>query len=192
MQFKVYTDGSYRDGIWGAGAILIAPNGEIKKFSSYGNDEHGSRNVAGEIQAAINGLRALFKLVSSDEKHEVVIYHDYEGIGKWADGSWKAKAPDAIAYKEAIAKAREYFDISFVKVKAHSGDKYNELADQLAGFAMEEGFKKLQNSSAEESGTTEVRISLRIDSATLAQDFGSMDTLLAIIEKETGCKITKL
>ena len=60
MQFKIYTDGSYRDEMWGAGAILIAPNGAVKKYSSYGKDEYGSHNVTGEVNAVINSLRALF------------------------------------------------------------------------------------------------------------------------------------
>lgn len=190
MQFKIYTDGSYRDGLWGAGAILIAPNGEVKKYSSFGKDECGSRNVTGEINAVVNALRALFKLVNRNERHEVVIYHDYEGIQKWAENRWKANKPIAVSYKEAIEKARAYFDISFVKVKTHSGDKYNELADQLANEALHKGFEEMEGVS--ETNTQKVTISLEIDNVALAEQFGSMENLLDIIAKQTSCKVTRL
>lgn len=195
MQFKIYTDGSYRDGMWGAGAILIAPNGEVKKYSSFGKDECGSRNVTGEINAVVNALRALFKLVDRNERHEVVIYRDYEGIQKWAENQWKANKPIAVSYKETIEKARAYFDLSFVKVKAHTGDKFNELADQLANEALHKGFAQLaQNASQNvpEATTQTVTLSLEIDSVTLAEQFGSMENLLNIIAKQTSCKVTRL
>ena len=38
-----------------------------------------------------------------------------------------------LSYKEVVKKV----DISFVKVKGHSGDTYNELADKLAKEALE-------------------------------------------------------
>lgn len=193
-QFKVYTDGSYRDDmrLWGAGAILIAPNGEVKKYSSFGEDECGSRNVTGEVNAVVNALRALFKLVDRDVRHEVVIYHDYEGIQKWAENQWKANKPIAISYKEAIEKARNYFDISFVKVKAHTGDKYNELADQLANEALHKGFEQMHGTGKSDTQKASVTITLEIDAATLAEQFGSMENLLDIIARQTSCRITRL
>ena len=66
----------------------------------------------------------------------VTIYHDYEGIGKWADGLWKANNPLTQKYSQYVAKARKRMDISFVKVKAHAGNKYNEIADRLAKDAL--------------------------------------------------------
>lgn len=195
MEFKIYTDGSYRDEMWGAGAILIAPNGEVKKYSSYGKDEYGSHNVTGEVNAVINALRALFKLVDCKVRHKVVIYHDYEGIQKWAENQWKANKPVAVYYKEAIEKAKAYFDISFVKVKAHTGDKYNTLADALANEALNKGFEELAQNAPQnvpEAITQTATVTLEIDSVTLAEQFGSMENLLDIIAKQTSCKVTRL
>ena len=42
-----------------------------------------------------------------------------------------------ISYRDFVAEARKTIDISFVKVKAHAGNKYNEMADRLAKKALE-------------------------------------------------------
>ena len=66
----------------------------------------------------------------------VTIYHDYEGVAKWATGEWKAKKPGTNAYREFCAAAAKHIRFRFVKVKGHSGDKYNDLADRLAKDAL--------------------------------------------------------
>ena len=68
----------------------------------------------------------------------VEIYHDYEGIGAWADRRWKANNPLTQGYRDYVAEARKSIDIKFVKVKAHAGNRYNELADKLAKKALSE------------------------------------------------------
>lgn len=62
----------------------------------------------------------------------VTIYHDYEGIAKWCTGEWQAKKAGTRAYKDFYDQAKEKVEIHFIKVKGHSGDQYNDLADQLA------------------------------------------------------------
>lgn len=144
MIFKVYTDGSYRDGIWGAGAIVLnEQNAVLFTVKESGADTTKIRNVAGEVMAVEKALRELFKNYKkkadkNNEKLSVTIYHDYEGLQKWADGEWKANKEITIAYKECIANARKVMDVSFVKVKAHSGDKFNSLADELARQALDD------------------------------------------------------
>ena len=66
----------------------------------------------------------------------ITIYYDYEGIEKWANGIWKANKAGTQRYKEFVAKQREKIEISFSKVAAHTGVKYNEMADQLAKAAL--------------------------------------------------------
>lgn len=67
---------------------------------------------------------------------ELIIYHDYAGIGMWGDDQWKANLDMTREYKAFVREAREKMKISFVKVKAHTGDKYNEAADRLAKSAL--------------------------------------------------------
>lgn len=67
---------------------------------------------------------------------KITIYYDYEGIEKWANGIWKANKPGTQRYKAFIAEKRQEIEIAFRKVAAHTGVKYNEMADQLAKQAL--------------------------------------------------------
>ena len=64
------------------------------------------------------------------------IHHDYEGVGKWALGLWKANKPGTQAYAALCKQAMGRLDLTFVKVKGHSGNQWNDLADQLARRAL--------------------------------------------------------
>ncbi len=90
------------------------------------------RNVAGEIK----GAEIAMAYALSKNCKEITIYHDYEGISKWCTGEWKTNKPGTIAYKNFYNNIKNRLLIKFVKVKGHSGDKYNELADQLAKKAI--------------------------------------------------------
>jgi ribonuclease HI len=66
----------------------------------------------------------------------VTIYHDYIGIAAWCTGEWKAKQEGTMDYALFYRAASLHVDIHFKKVKGHSGDTYNELADKLAKEAL--------------------------------------------------------
>ncbi|MFI3207247.1 MAG: ribonuclease H family protein [Clostridia bacterium] len=130
-----YVDGSYKHSSreFSCGAVLFY-NGEEKHFSKKYNDENlvEMRNVAGEIMGAVTVIRYCIE----NKIEAIEIYYDYEGVAKWAMGEWKANKKGTIAYKNFIAKSREKLLIKFVKVKGHSGDKYNDMADMLAKQAL--------------------------------------------------------
>ena len=97
------------------------------------NEENTSmRNVAGEI---LGSETAIDYAIQHDYK-AIYIYYDYEGIEKWANGIWKANKTGTKAYQENIKEKRNKIVIEFIKVLAHSGDKYNEIADKLAKKAV--------------------------------------------------------
>lgn len=48
------------------------------------------------------------------------------------NGEWKCNLPLTIGYRDKIKEFRKEIEILFVKVKAHSNEKYNDLADHLA------------------------------------------------------------
>lgn len=64
------------------------------------------------------------------------IFHDYEGIAKWCEGQWEAKKEGTRAYRDFYRRASEKLNITFRKVKGHSGDTWNDLADRLAKEAL--------------------------------------------------------
>jgi len=66
----------------------------------------------------------------------ISIFYDYEGIQKWCNGDWKAKKEGTKRYVEFYKDASKLVDVDFIKVKGHSGDKYNDLADELAKKAL--------------------------------------------------------
>ncbi len=54
----------------------------------------------------------------------MVIYHDYLGVGKWADDE-EGKSRYDKGLQSYIRECRKTMRINFcVKVKGHSGDKY--------------------------------------------------------------------
>ena len=57
----------------------------------------------------------------------------------WATGGWRAKNDLTQKYAEFMKNHGRVMDISFKKIAAHTGDKYNEEADQLAKAALTEG-----------------------------------------------------
>ncbi len=130
-----YVDGSYHVGTkeFSCGAVLFVDGKELH-FSEKFNDPKLSemRNVAGEIK----GSETVLQYCMDHNIPEVVIYHDYEGVAKWATGEWKANKEGTQAYRSFCTQAAQKIRFRFVKVKGHSGDRYNDLADRLAKDAL--------------------------------------------------------
>ncbi|MDD8049318.1 MAG: ribonuclease H family protein [Thomasclavelia sp.] len=127
-----YVDGSYniKTKEYGYGCVLIDDGKVVQTLSNKGNnkDYASMRNVAGEI---LGSLKAI-EYALNNNYPGIMIYYDYEGIEKWANGSWKASKEGTKEYVSLINKYSTNIDIGFIKVLAHSGDTYNEMADQLA------------------------------------------------------------
>lgn len=87
------------------------------------------RNVGGELFGAIT---AMMFARQHEECDTLILYYDYNGISKWATGEWKRNNPYTVKYKELYDELKKELRIIFRKVKAHSGNKYNEKADALA------------------------------------------------------------
>ncbi|HHW10581.1 MAG TPA: hypothetical protein GXX29_11470 [Firmicutes bacterium] len=120
----------------GWGLLIFRDGREICRES--GSDippEAGSmRNVAGEIFAV---LRALRWCREKDIK-SVTIHYDYEGLEKWALGQWQANNPFTRRYAEAVRTSG--IIITWKKVRAHSGDRFNTEVDRLAQEAARAAF----------------------------------------------------
>lgn len=130
-----YVDGSFlkEKSMFSFGAVIFH-NGEEKHFSKAFDDPElvSMRNVAGEIKGAEFVMRyCLDNGISS-----VDIYYDYAGIEKWCTGEWQTNKSGTIKYAAFYKEASKKLTVRFVKVKGHSGVKYNELADKLAKSAL--------------------------------------------------------
>lgn len=132
---RAYIDGSYdvKTGNYSFGGVLIIGN-QIYSFNKkYENDEYSSmRNVAGEIKGA--GFITQYAINQGIKR--LHIFFDYNGIEKWATGEWKAKSSIAVEYVAFCQRVRSQIQIIYHKVKSHSNDYYNDMADKLAKDAL--------------------------------------------------------
>lgn len=130
-----YVDGSYNANkrTWGYG-VVIFPEGQEKDAKEYigdGTIYNTARNVTGEVYGAIKAVETAISMGFS----EIEIHYDYQGISAWATGDWKAKQELTKFYKQTMDELSKKINITFNKVAAHTGVKYNERADQLAKIA---------------------------------------------------------
>lgn len=130
-------DGSYDDILkrYSYGVIMVDQDGNETSLSGSGNDSRylSSRNVAGEVFGAINGLEQAFR----SGYRNIRLCYDYTGVEYWATGKWAANAEISQMYQNAYRKlVSKGFKVTFEKVKSHSGNPYNDRADALAKKAL--------------------------------------------------------
>ena len=137
----IYTDGacSGNPGKGGWGAILIYA--KEKKYMS-GSKQLTTNNQM-ELTATIEALKAISK------PSNIALYTDSQyvkngitsWIFNWKKNGWKTANKKPVANKDLWIELEKYVDFHSVNwfwVKGHSGDHYNEIADELAVKAMNE------------------------------------------------------
>ncbi|MDE7418534.1 MAG: ribonuclease H family protein [Lachnospiraceae bacterium] len=149
-QIVAYVDGSFNKelGKYAFGCVLIKPDGEIIRESGNGDNPESLelRNVTGEMLGAMYAV----KWCEINGYSAVIICYDYMGIEMWATGGWKANKSLTQKYAAFMQESSRRIRITFHKIAAHTGDKYNEEADKLAKAALVEGngipkIKKVQS-----------------------------------------------
>ena len=129
----IFTDGSYSDTekAYTFGLVMI-DNEKLKYETSYAkrNTEKFLQygNISGEVFAVIEAIS--YAVEKSKEK--LLICHDYNGIGKWARGEWKADKEISKLLISIIKKFSDILEIKFIQVSGHSVNKFNRIADRLA------------------------------------------------------------
>lgn len=143
-KIEAYVDGSYSEeyGKYSYGCVILFDNEILKFCGADDNKDYVSmRNVAGELLGAMEAIKWAYE----NKHNSITIYYDYEGIERWANGTWKTNKKGTKDYLEFIKKYKKYLEINFEKVKAHSGDLYNEEADKLAKIALFGDIKKIKD-----------------------------------------------
>ena len=141
-QVDIYTDGacSGNPGPGGWGAILIY-NGVEKRVSGF--DEETTNNRM-ELLAAINSLLLLKEAcivnLYSDSSYLVNAFNE-NWIDNWIKHNWKIKAKE-VKNQDLWLKLIELskiHKITFIKVKGHSDNEYNNLCDKMARSEIDKG-----------------------------------------------------
>lgn len=134
----IFVDGSYKSDSkeysYGLCVINIKTNEVLHQEYGKGEDEESTtmRNVAGEILGAMKAVEYGIE----NKKEEISIAYDYFGIEMWAKGTWKRNKKMTQAYHEYMKSQMEKIKINFVKIKGHSNNIGNDLADELAKKAL--------------------------------------------------------
>ena len=135
MKFKIYTDGacSGNPGKGGWAAIII----DGKNQSNISGSESKTTNNRMELMAPIMALKKI------KTKSEITIFTDSryvkdgitEWIKKWKLNNWKNSNKKPVKNKDLWIKLDnccQKHHVSWKWVKAHAGNKLNNLVDELA------------------------------------------------------------
>ena len=135
MKFKIYTDGacSGNPGKGGWAAIILDDSNQ----SSISGSESSTTNNRMELMAPIMALKKIKK------KSDITIFTDSkyvkdgitDWIKKWKQNNWKSSNRKPVKNKDLWIKldnSCQKHKITWKWVKAHAGNKYNNLADELA------------------------------------------------------------
>ena len=143
---RIYVDGSYSKSQKraGFGCVFVKNEAILKEVSKETTISSNDNlwNVSAEIAGVLYAVEwCIKKKISS-----IDIYYDYEGLRSWYHGSWKTNKETTINYVKKMNDFKKYININFIKVKAHSGNYFNEKADILAKKAISNIEKKIDNS----------------------------------------------
>ena len=138
--YCIYTDGSCspNPGKGGCATVFVKDNKNVFNIvESYDN----TTNNRMELMAIINAFDYFPK-----SGNPIIIYTDstycMDGITKyinnWIKNGWKTADKNPVKNKDLwllYLEKSKGFVFEFIKVKSHSGVKFNELADKLAEYA---------------------------------------------------------
>ena len=154
---KIYTDGSasmnfvngeYQRGNGGSAMAIINDKEEIE-YSASKHFDNTTNNYC-ELYAILMALSYcsvnysndnIFE-INSDSAYCVNMLKENGWIYSWEKNNWtRGKKHEPIENLPIIKKIWELLDdnVTFIKVKGHAGNQYNELVDKMAVEAKEKG-----------------------------------------------------
>lgn len=146
-----FVDGSYnaKEEKSGFGAVIVDDKGiETSLYKSFTKQLRADFIELRNVSAELEGVKESVKWAIAYNKSKITIFYDYEGIEKWANGSWKANKDITKQYVSFIKDKTPLIEIKFCKVAAHTGIEYNEMADTLAkNSLLEKGYKTYDDGS---------------------------------------------
>lgn len=145
---RIFTDGacSGNPGIGGWGVVILSHK-NVYKFSDFSENTTNNRM---ELQAVISGLkfalRYKLKRVHIFSDSAYVVNAITKGwLEMWSKSDWKKSDGELVKNSEywacllGLIKNKNFKEVEFFKVKGHSGNHFNEMADELAREAVAKG-----------------------------------------------------
>ena len=130
---KIYADGACRgnqnaENIGGYGVVLLYKGHQRTLRAAFKN----TTNNKMEILSVVEGLKALKRF-----DLPVEIYSDSQYVVNTMNMGWNRNANYDL-WKQLDEQLEKFKCVEFIKVKGHSDNVYNNLADKLANLAMDE------------------------------------------------------
>lgn len=149
MKYSIYTDGACSGNPGNGGYAFIVISEKDEPLTLYGSKKQTTNNHM-ELMAIVKALHFVTK-GKERARIEVTIYSDsaycinsinYGWVNFWQKNDWKTRNGSEVKNRELwekylqIIKNCKRLKLELVKVKGHSGNKYNELVDKAAKSAI--------------------------------------------------------
>ena len=139
----LYTDGACKGNPGPGGWAFILRHPKTEKLLERFGSEPDTTNNRMELQAVIEGLKALSKPsqveVVSDSKYVLQGLEDW--MPKWKRNGWRRKegssfkAVKNVDLWQELDRLQSIHELTFQHVLGHSGHQFNERCDELASLA---------------------------------------------------------
>lgn len=153
-----YVDGSFNNNRnVGAYGIVFITKDAIKKYSGVPAflPDKATSSTHTELAAAVQAIQ----IARSSKIKKLVIKYDCEIIHRWSKSKVDINDKTGQWYRKMVLKARKNLKIKFKKVKAHSKDKYNDLADSLAKAAVQKELSQLNSQNKKKKKSVKKKMS---------------------------------
>lgn len=148
QQVLIYTDGACsQNGTWKGGWGVVVVDGDTKHTMS-GSENNTTNNIM-EMMAFYAALEYCGRAAMGNDGMEYIIHSDSAYIlncfekkwyVNWRKNGWRNAKKEPVANKELWVEILKYYEtlllegvnLKLVKVKGHSGNRYNEMADRIA------------------------------------------------------------
>lgn len=147
MKVRIFTDGACSENP-GPGGWAAVFNTEKKCYTISGNELHTTNNRM-ELRAVVEALRKILSKRKHKSKNQYDIFSDSayvvntinnNWLEKWKMNGWKTTKGRDVKNRELWEELNELIgninrkdiEVTFHKIKGHSGNMFNELVDKIA------------------------------------------------------------